>query len=45
VNREDVEITFSDSVLSVSGEHRSELDEEEVSFYVRNATTELSEGA
>ncbi len=35
VNREDVEITFSDSVLSVSGERRSELDEEEVSFYVR----------
>jgi HSP20 family molecular chaperone IbpA len=27
VNREDVEITFSDSVLSVSGERRSELDE------------------
>jgi hypothetical protein len=43
VNREYVKI--SDSVLSVSGEHRSELDEEEVSFYVRNATTELSEGA
>jgi HSP20 family molecular chaperone IbpA len=35
VNREDVEITFSDSVLSVSGERRSEVDEEEVSFYVR----------
>ena len=32
---EDVEITLSNSVLTVSGERRSELDEEEVSFYVR----------
>ena len=32
---EDVEITLSNSVLTVSGERRSELDEEEVSFYTR----------
>ena len=32
---EDVDITFSDGVLTVSGERRSELDEKEVSFYVR----------
>jgi HSP20 family protein len=32
---EDVEITLSNSVLTVSGERRSELDEGEVSFYVR----------
>ena len=32
---EDVEITFSNGVLTVSGERRSELDEGEVTFYVR----------
>jgi HSP20 family protein len=32
---EDVEITLSNGVLTVSGERRSELDEEEVNFYVR----------
>jgi HSP20 family protein len=32
---EDVEITLSNDVLTVSGERRSELDEDEVSFYVR----------
>ncbi len=32
---EDVNITLSNGVLSVSGERRSELDEEEMSFYVR----------
>jgi HSP20 family protein len=35
VDREDVRITLSNSVLTVSGERRSELDEGEVSFYVR----------
>ena len=30
-----VDITLSNSVLTVSGERRSELDEEEVTFYVR----------
>jgi HSP20 family protein len=35
VRREDVEITLSEGVLTISGERRSELDEEEVSFYVR----------
>jgi len=35
VSQEDVDITFSDGVLTVSGERKSELDEEEVSFYVR----------
>ena len=35
VNREDVRITLSNSVLTVSGERRSELNEGEVSFYVR----------
>ena len=35
VSREDVDITFSDGMLTVSGERKSELDEEEVSFYVR----------
>lgn len=35
VRREDVDITFSNGVLTVSGERRSELDEEEVSFYAR----------
>lgn len=35
VSREDVYITFSDGVLSVSGERRSMLDEEEVNFYTR----------
>ena len=32
---EDVDITFSNGVLTVSGERRSELDEGEASFYVR----------
>jgi HSP20 family protein len=32
---EDVDITLSGGVLTVSGERTSELDEEEVSFYVR----------
>ena len=36
VHPEDVDITLSNGVLTVSGERRSELDEEEeVSFYVR----------
>jgi HSP20 family protein len=35
VDREDVSITLSDNVLTVSGERRSELDEGEVDFYVR----------
>ena len=35
VDREDVRITLSNSVLTVSGERRSELDEGDVSFYVR----------
>ena len=35
VYREDVSITLSDNVLTVSGERRSELDEGEVYFYVR----------
>ena len=32
---EDVDITLSNGVLTISGERRSELDEDEVSFYVR----------
>ena len=35
VRREDVEITLSDGVLNISGERRSELNEEEVTFYTR----------
>lgn len=35
VNREDVDITLSNGVLTVSGERRNDLDEEEVSFYTR----------
>jgi HSP20 family protein len=35
VSRKDVDITFSDGVLTVSGERKSDLAEEEVSFYVR----------
>lgn len=35
VFQEDVDVTFSDGVLTVSGERRSDLDEEGVSFYVR----------
>ena len=35
VKREDVEITLSDGVLHISGERRSELNEEEVTFYTR----------
>src|SRR3712207_287044 len=34
VKREDVELTLHDNVLTVSGERRRDLDEEEVSFYV-----------
>jgi HSP20 family protein len=32
---EDVDVTFSNGVLTVSGERKSELDEGEVTFYVR----------
>jgi HSP20 family protein len=32
---EDVDVTLSNGVLTISGERRSGLDEEEVSFYVR----------
>ncbi len=32
---EDVHVTISNGVLTISGERRSELDEEEVSYYVR----------
>ena len=32
---EDVHVTFSNGVLTISGERRSEPDEQEVSFYVR----------
>ena len=35
VKREDVEITLSDGTLHISGERRSELNEEEVHFYTR----------
>lgn len=35
VAREDVNITLSNGVLTVSGERRSELDEGDVSFFVR----------
>lgn len=35
VYREDVYISLSNSVLTVSGERRSELDEREVNFYAR----------
>ncbi len=35
VDREDVDITLSSGVLTVSGERRSGLDEEGVSFYTR----------
>jgi HSP20 family protein len=35
VKREDVELTLQDNVLTVSGERRRDLDDEEVSFYVR----------
>ena len=35
VRREDVEITLSDGVLNILGERRSELNEEEVTFYTR----------
>lgn len=35
VDRKDVDITLSNSVLTVSGERRSEPDEEGVSFYTR----------
>lgn len=32
---EDIDITFSHGALTISGERRSELDEEKVNFYVR----------
>ncbi len=35
VDREDVDVTVSNGMLTVSGERRSELDDEEVSYYVR----------
>jgi HSP20 family protein len=35
VNPDDVDITLSDGVLTVSGERRSDLNEEGVNFYVR----------
>jgi HSP20 family protein len=34
VDREDIEVTLNDNVLTVSGERSRDLDEEEVSFYV-----------
>lgn len=35
VHREDIDITFTNNVLTISGERRSELDEEEANFYIR----------
>ena len=35
VRREDVEITLSEGVLNISGERKSELNEEDVTFYTR----------
>ena len=35
VDRNDVHVTLSDSVMTISGERKSGLDEEEVSFYTR----------
>jgi HSP20 family protein len=35
VEREDIDIEFSGGVLNISGERRSELDEEEIHFYTR----------
>lgn len=35
VRREDVDITFSNNVLSIAGERMGEPDEEDVNFYVR----------
>jgi HSP20 family protein len=35
VRREDIDITLSGDVLTISGERRSELNEEEVHFYTR----------
>ena len=34
VDSDDIELTLNENVLSVSGDRRRELDEEEVSFYV-----------
>jgi HSP20 family protein len=34
VKRDDIELTLQDNVLTVSGERRRDLDDEEVSFYV-----------
>ena len=38
VRRDDVEVTIANGVLSVSGERRSELDDEEPVFYTRERT-------
>jgi HSP20 family protein len=35
VSQDDVEITFSDGVLSISGERRSGLNEEDLTYYTR----------
>jgi HSP20 family protein len=35
VERDDIDITLSGGVLTISGERRSELDEEEINFYTR----------
>ncbi len=35
VRREDIDITLSGDVLTISGERRSELNEEEIHFYTR----------
>ena len=35
VRRRDIDITLSGGVLTISGERRSELDEEEIHFYTR----------
>ncbi len=35
VRRDDIDITLSGGVLTISGERRSELDEEEIHFYTR----------
>ena len=35
VERDDIDITLSGGVLTISGERRSELDEEEIHFYTR----------
>jgi len=35
VNREDVHVAFHENVLTISGERKSDLNEEEVTFYTR----------